>query len=106
MLVGAGNQKRTDDLVITNDVLYRLSHTSICDSYIISNIKGFVNPFLQISKKRFIIITSNNNKKLPQFCKSFLCNYFNELQRNKAQLALSVPKWISETLPPSSFTLT
>ena len=26
--VGAGNQNRTDDLVITNDVLYRLSHTS------------------------------------------------------------------------------
>ncbi len=26
---GAGNQNRTDDLVITNDVLYRLSHTSI-----------------------------------------------------------------------------
>ena len=25
---GAGNQNRTDDLVITNDVLYRLSHTS------------------------------------------------------------------------------
>ncbi len=28
-LFGAGNQNRTDDLVITNDVLYRLSHTSI-----------------------------------------------------------------------------
>ena len=27
--IGAGNQNRTDDLVITNDVLYRLSHTSI-----------------------------------------------------------------------------
>ena len=27
-LFGAGNQNRTDDLVITNDVLYRLSHTS------------------------------------------------------------------------------
>ena len=27
---GAGNQNRTDDLVITNDVLYRLSHTSDC----------------------------------------------------------------------------
>ena len=26
---GAGNRNRTDDLVITNDVLYRLSHTSI-----------------------------------------------------------------------------
>ena len=28
-LCGAANQNRTDDLVITNDVLYRLSHTSI-----------------------------------------------------------------------------
>ena len=27
-IFGAGNQNRTDDLVITNDVLYRLSHTS------------------------------------------------------------------------------
>ena len=26
---GAGNQSRTDDLVITNDVLYQLSHASI-----------------------------------------------------------------------------
>ena len=25
---GAGNQNRTDDLVITNDVLYQLSHAS------------------------------------------------------------------------------
>ena len=28
-LSGAGNQIRTDDLVITNDVLYQLSYTSI-----------------------------------------------------------------------------
>ena len=49
-LFGAGNQNRTDDLVITNDVLYRLSHTSmpfaddfdsITDSY------RFVNTFFQ-----------------------------------------------------------
>ena len=26
---GAANQNRTDDLVITNDVLYRLSHSSM-----------------------------------------------------------------------------
>ena len=48
MLFGAGNQNRTDDLVITNDVLYRLSHTSMsCDFVIISNILGFVNSFLK-----------------------------------------------------------
>ena len=50
---GAGNQNRTDDLVITNDVLYRLSHTSkysLCldDLSIISNKFRFVKPFFQI----------------------------------------------------------
>ena len=28
---GAANQNRTDDLVITNDVLYRLSHSSVTE---------------------------------------------------------------------------
>ncbi len=46
---GAGNQNRTDDLVITNDVLYRLSHTSkpsyLDDLYIIPNKNGFVKSF-------------------------------------------------------------
>ena len=45
--IGAGNQNRTDDLVITNDVLYRLSHTSTCDFVIIPNSNAFVNPFLK-----------------------------------------------------------
>ena len=50
--IGAGNQNRTDDLVITNDVLYRLSHTSkialfLGDLYIISNKNPFVKTFLQ-----------------------------------------------------------
>ncbi len=27
---GAGNQNRTGDLILTKDVLYRLSHTSMC----------------------------------------------------------------------------
>lgn len=43
---GAGNQNRTDDLVITNDVLYRLSHTSIiCDFVIIADCFSFVKSF-------------------------------------------------------------
>ena len=42
-LYGAGNQNRTDDLVITNDVLYRLSHTS--DSVIITDSSYFVKSF-------------------------------------------------------------
>ena len=50
---GAGNQSRTDDLVITNDVLYQLSHASkivvfSVDFTIISNFSPFVNPFLKI----------------------------------------------------------
>ena len=49
-LFGAGNQNRTDDLVITNDVLYRLSHTSIRlpdDLYIIPHPPRFVNTFFE-----------------------------------------------------------
>ena len=46
-IFGAGNQNRTDDLVITNDVLYRLSHTSACDFVIIPNSHAFVKPFLK-----------------------------------------------------------
>ena len=46
---GAGNQSRTDDLVITNDVLYQLSHASVaCDFDIIPNEFAFVNRFLKI----------------------------------------------------------
>ena len=48
VVFGAGNQNRTDDLVITNDVLYRLSHTSMSyDFDIIPNIFAFVNSFLK-----------------------------------------------------------
>ena len=45
---GAGNQNRTDDLVITNDVLYRLSHTSISLDYdIIPNKNPFVKGYFE-----------------------------------------------------------
>ena len=51
VLFGAGNQNRTDDLVITNDVLYRLSHTSVVPSVddfdIITNHFSFVNTFFR-----------------------------------------------------------
>ncbi len=55
---GAGNQNRTDDLVITNDVLYRLSHTSDCrrhidDLYIISEGNAFVNTFFKFFRLLF-----------------------------------------------------
>ena len=49
--VGAGNQNRTDDLVITNDVLYRLSHTS--DFVIISNRHRFVKMIFKLSLPNF-----------------------------------------------------
>ena len=55
MFFGAGNQIRTDDLVITNDVLCQLSHTSkspyLDDSYIISNKNRFVKPFFKKNQK-------------------------------------------------------
>ena len=45
-LSGAGNQIRTDDLVITNDVLYQLSYTSIpADLHIIPHNDVFVKWF-------------------------------------------------------------
>ena len=57
--VGAGNQNRTDDLVITNDVLYRLSHTSMpCfphDLSIISQSFLFVNSFFSFFYLFFIL---------------------------------------------------
>ena len=40
---GAGNRIRTDDLLITNQLLYRLSHTS--DYNIISYLNLFCNTF-------------------------------------------------------------
>ena len=44
-LSGAGNQIRTDDLVITNDVLYQLSYTSIsATEWILADAAPFVKP--------------------------------------------------------------
>ena len=58
---GAGNQIRTDDLVITNDVLCQLSHTSkyslrLDDLSIIPNNFGFVNTFFKIFFDYFFTI--------------------------------------------------
>ncbi len=63
--LGAGNQNRTDDLVITNDVLYRLSHTSImpCDYGIIPHLISFVKRF----SKRFSDIFLKKNLPLISF---------------------------------------
>lgn len=46
VLFGAANQNRTGDLIITNDVLYRLSHSSELE-YIITSPYGFVKLFLK-----------------------------------------------------------
>lgn len=46
VLFGAANQNRTGDLIITNDVLYRLSHSSE-PKYIIASPYGFVKLFLK-----------------------------------------------------------
>ena len=44
---GAANQSRTDDLILTKDVLYQLSYNSVPTCYIISHISAFVNPFFK-----------------------------------------------------------
>ena len=41
MAVGAGDPIRTDDLLITSELLYRLSHTSICTRGTLSIISIF-----------------------------------------------------------------
>ena len=56
---GAGNQSRTDDLVITNDVLYQLSYTSIpADLHSIPHndvfVKWFCKNILRSSKQVLI----------------------------------------------------
>ena len=58
-LSGAGNQIRTDDLVITNDVLYQLSYTSIpADLHSIPHndvfVKWFCKNILRSSKQVLI----------------------------------------------------
>ena len=40
--LGAGNRTRTDDLLITNQLLYQLSHTSLQPKVIIAEKKPFV----------------------------------------------------------------
>ena len=50
MLFGAGNRTRTDDLLITNELLYQLSHTS--NSIIIAQEGGKVNTFSEIFLKK------------------------------------------------------
>ena len=47
--VGAGNVTRTHDLLITNQLLYRLSYTSICSTacYTLPYVRGKVKIFLR-----------------------------------------------------------
>ena len=65
-LSGAATRIRTGDLILTKDVLYQLSHSSIPQEYflvtqiIISNKNGFVNTFY----KKYFFSTKNNSKKL------------------------------------------
>ena len=65
VVFGAGNQNRTDDLVITNDVLYRLSHTSMLsrDFVIISNANRFVNSFFEKRKYFFAFLQKSRKSE-------------------------------------------
>ena len=55
---GAANQNRTGDLIITNDVLYRLSHSSE-PKYIIASPCRFVKSFCKI----FFAAAKNDRKR-------------------------------------------
>ena len=49
-IIGAANQNRTDDLILTKDVLYQLSHSSVSlksTCIIISENLSFVKSFLK-----------------------------------------------------------
>ena len=50
---GAGGRTRTPDLLITNQLLYQLSYTSLTDLIIIPQTFSFVKPFLKFFKKNF-----------------------------------------------------
>ena len=50
---GAGGRTRTPDLLITNQLLYQLSYTSLTDLIIIPQTKSFVKHFFEISQKIF-----------------------------------------------------
>ena len=63
-LSGAATRIRTGDLILTKDVLYQLSHSSIPQGYflvtqiIISNKNRFVNTF----HKKYFLFVKNNSK--------------------------------------------
>ncbi len=66
--VGAANQSRTDDLMLTKHVLYQLSHSSVSHStiVIIPQSKSFVNTFLKVFLKKLIFSKKLSNKKHRQ----------------------------------------
>ena len=68
-LSGAGNQIRTDDLVITNDVLYQLSYTSIsATEWILADTASFVKPEFFIFREEWLLhfkICSPAEKRRP-----------------------------------------
>ena len=55
LFFGATNRNRTDDLILTKDVLYQLSHSSICE-IIITNSKLFVKQFFKITAFTFFML--------------------------------------------------
>ena len=53
--IGAGGRTRTPDLLITNQLLYQLSYTSLTDLIIIPQIKPFVKHFFEFFQKSFSV---------------------------------------------------
>ena len=59
---GAGGRTRTPDLLITNQLLYQLSYTSLTDLSIISHIPKFVKHFFEISQKIFSAVFGRGDR--------------------------------------------
>ncbi len=65
---GANGGTRTRDLLITNQLLYRLSHISVCPAFrdtfgIIAHLRRFVKPFFAFSPQK----NRNRKKTSPDF---------------------------------------
>ncbi len=100
-LFGAGNQNRTDDLVITNDVLYRLSHTSTRRP---SATFALYHRRLRLSSlfsKKYRIFAFRATHEKTVFFFPFLLRGHSRMRTIKSKLTASRLPPCSMTIPPS-----
>ena len=58
--IGAGNVTRTHDLLITNQLLYRLSYTSVCRVIVTQSIPE-VNKNINITVRNILLLQQMSN---------------------------------------------